>query len=99
MQFEIENGATITFTVITITNTIPVLELFDDKGSALDITGTTQLAWKAPSGGEYYLAVSPQTTTFGTCPDVPGYELLAEMSPPGYKVFLPIVTKVFSDSL
>jgi hypothetical protein len=91
LHFDISAGRTITFTVAAVTNTQTLLELYDVQGVALDVTGTTGLAWTPTIGGRYYLSVRPLTTTFG-CADTVGYDLLAETSAPRM-VYLPLVTR------
>ena len=89
--FDIEGGHTITFTVAPLTNTLTLLELYDNRGTGLDVTGTTQLVWTATAAGRYYLSVSPLETTFG-CADTAGYYLVAE-TPQTRVIYLPLVMR------
>ena len=75
--FDLHAGNTITFTVPTVTQTMTLLELYDSRGNTLNITGTDQLVWTAPSIGRYHLGVSPRTADYG-CADEVGYTLVAE---------------------
>ena len=93
VSFSIEAERTITFTVPVITGTATLLELYDQNGDALNVTGTDQLVWMAPANGRYYLSVSPRLAAYG-CADVAGYELKAEMSPIE-KIYLPIVLRAW----
>jgi uncharacterized repeat protein (TIGR01451 family) len=93
VSFSIQAERTITFTVPVITGTATLLELYDQNGDALDVTGTTQLVWMAPAHGQYYLSVSPRLAAYG-CADVAGYELKAAMSP-SEKIYLPIVLRAW----
>jgi hypothetical protein len=90
--FDAAAAKTITFTVTPVTSTKTLLELYDELGSALNVTGTTQLAWTPAAAGRYYLSASPLTTTFG-CTHTVGYGLLIEQ-PVIYNIFLPLVVKV-----
>ncbi|MCJ7737828.1 MAG: hypothetical protein MUQ10_11045, partial [Anaerolineae bacterium] len=87
--FDISNGETVTFTVGTITNTTTLLELYDSIGTALNVTGTTELVWSANESGRYFLSVSPLTTAFGCASEV-GYTLSADL-PPWTFIYLPLV--------
>jgi hypothetical protein len=89
--FDIKDQQTITFTTTPMTNTLTLLELYDEHGTALDDTGAGQLVWTAPAAGNYYLSASPRTTTFG-CADAVGYNLLAEKEPIRV-IYLPIVMR------
>jgi uncharacterized repeat protein (TIGR01451 family) len=93
VSFSIEAERTITFTVPVITGTATLLELYDQNGDALNVTGTDELIWMSPANGRYYLSVSPRLAAFG-CADVAGYELMAEMSPIE-KIYLPIVLRAW----
>jgi uncharacterized repeat protein (TIGR01451 family) len=89
--FDVHANDVVTFTVVTVTNTQTLLELFDKNGNALDITGTSQIVWRVSESGHYYLSVSPLVETFG-CSDVVGYKLLMDryISP---RIYLPIINK------
>ncbi len=90
LGFDVNANDVVTFTV-SVTNTQTLLELFDENGNSLDITGTTQIVWEVPEAGHYYLSVSPVVQTFG-CSDVVGYQLGMEISvPPG--IYLPLITR------
>jgi hypothetical protein len=92
VEFDVSAGRTITFTVAPITNTQTLLEMWDEHGVALNVTGTTQLVWAPDTAGRYYLGVSPLTTTFGCAHEV-GYNLLlTEETAPG-RIYLPIILK------
>ena len=73
-------GRTITFTTEAITNTLPLMEVYDTYGAALGVTGTTQLAWQPTLSGCYCPSVSPLTTSHA-CADSAGHNLVARMSP------------------
>lgn len=79
VRLDVSAGQTISFTIAPITNTQTLLELYDEGGTALGLTGTTKLAWTPTASGRYYLSVSPLTTTFG-CRETAGYGLLMEES-------------------
>jgi hypothetical protein len=90
--FDIEARQTVTFAITTFTNTLTLLELYDEYGSVLNVTGTTQLTWTASAAGHYYLSISPLTTdTFGCSYEV-GYNLLAEVSPIRV-IYLPLIVR------
>jgi hypothetical protein len=76
-----------------ITGTETLLELYDQNGDALNVTGTDQVVWMSPAKGHYYLSASPRLAAYG-CADVAGYELKAEMSPIE-KIYLPIVLRAW----
>jgi uncharacterized repeat protein (TIGR01451 family) len=81
----------IAFTITHVTNTVPLMTLYDAQGGALNVTGTTQLTWTPGLAGRYYLAVSPLTTTFG-CAETVGYRLLAHI-PPVRWTYLPLLLR------
>jgi uncharacterized repeat protein (TIGR01451 family) len=91
VSFDLVGGQTITFSVTAVTNTVTLLELYDEYGEGLNLTGSGQLVWTAPSTGRYHLSVSPQTTSFG-CADTVGYELLAQIKARA-DTYLPIVLR------
>lgn len=95
VRFDLERQQTITFTVTRVTDTLTLLELYDEYGTALEITGTTQLVWKAITPGHYYLSVSPLVTDTYGCANAVGYNLLAEMSTVRV-IYLPIITRNFT---
>jgi len=89
--FDVSAGKTITFTIAAITNTQTLLELWDEHGAALNVTGTTQLVWTPDTAGHYYLSVSPLITTWGCAYEV-GYNLLlVEMAL--RRIYLPIIMR------
>ncbi len=91
LGFDVNAHDVVTFTVVTITNTQTLLELFDANGDAIDITGTTQLVWEASRAGHYYLSVSPLMQTFG-CSDTVGYQLqMDRLIQP--RIYLPIIVR------
>ncbi len=96
MWFDIQPGRTITFTLLSITNTQTLLELYHDPEDAPEAQSTDLLmVWTASHGGRYYLSVSPSPAppqvSFG-CADTVGYRLLVEFEPRWY-LYLPIVTR------
>jgi len=93
VQFELYAEQSVTFTISSIVNTQPFLELYDKNGARLAQTDQTQLKWTPAADGRYYLGVSPSTTTFGCADDV-GYSLMMDVEPM-YKLFLPVVGKNF----
>ncbi|RLC58762.1 MAG: hypothetical protein DRI80_13480, partial [Chloroflexota bacterium] len=84
---------TIIFTTTPMTGTQTVMELYDEEGDALIVSGTTRLVWAATAGGRYYLSVSPEDefTSFG-CADAVGYNLLMETLETNF-LYLPLVTR------
>jgi len=91
LGFDVSAQDVVTFTVVTVTNTQTLLELFDENGNALDITGTTQIVWQVPGAGHYSLSVSPMMQTFG-CSDVVGYQLRMDRSVQP-RIYIPIIIK------
>jgi hypothetical protein len=91
--FDIADAQTAIFTVAPVTNTQTLMELYDERGAALFVTGTTRLVRTFISGGRYYLSVSPQVgvTTFG-CAETVGYNLHLEMKD-GSIVFVPVIMR------
>ena len=87
--FEIRPQRTVTFTITAVTNTLTLLELYDNQGVGLGVTGTTRLKWTATAAGRYYLSVSPLANTFG-CANTAGYNLRAEIP---REIYLPLVTR------
>jgi uncharacterized repeat protein (TIGR01451 family) len=87
----LEHSRNITFTIEHITNTQVLLQLYDEHGAGLEVTGTTELAWTFTADGRYFLSVSPLTTTYG-CADTVGYTLLMEYEPLNV-VYLPLVLR------
>jgi hypothetical protein len=88
--FQVESGETVRFIIEQTRNTGTLLELFDEDGSALNITGTEALSWTPQNSGRYYLSISPMDQTVFGCADVSGYDLRMELeTPTGYWVYLP----------
>ena len=86
---------TVFFTVTLTLNTQTQLELVDDSGEIMGVTGTTHLQWTAETTGRYILEVSPTNTqTFG-CEDVVSYDLTASVQVPDQAptIYLPFVTR------
>jgi hypothetical protein len=88
--FELSAGQSITFTVIEVTGTVTLIELYDPGGDGLGITGTQHLTWTASDSGRTYLSVSTQNSAFG-CSDVAGYTLLANVEP-REDLYLPLIS-------
>ena len=78
--FEAKRGDKLNFSTTEDDKVLPFLELFDELGNALNVSGASNLAWEAPQSGRYYLSVSPQTNAFG-CVNVAGYSLRMESTP------------------
>ena len=93
LYFDLLDMQTVTFTISVLTNTQTLMELYDDQGVSLDLTGTTQLTWQATEDGRYYLSVIPLSSTFG-CVDTAGYNLVAQIPPVG-RVYLPLLLRNF----
>jgi uncharacterized repeat protein (TIGR01451 family) len=93
VSFDLKRRQIITFTVGPVNNTQTLLELWDESGAPLGVSGTVELAWQADTAGRYYLSVSPApgTTTFG-CEDEVGYVLQAERSYI-HTLYLPVVMR------
>jgi hypothetical protein len=98
VSFDMPANSTITFNIATMTNTDTLMEIYDDQGAALGVSGSDELVWSNPTSGRYYLSVSPPPTAnnFG-CIDKEGfeevsYELLAELvTIPN--IYIPVVFK------
>ena len=88
--FDVFSNDVITVTV-AVTNTQTLLELYDENGNALDITGTTQIIWRVPEAGHYYLSVAPLVETFG-CSDAVGYQVRMDKSVLP-RIFLPLINR------
>ncbi|MDY7080272.1 MAG: PPC domain-containing protein, partial [Chloroflexota bacterium] len=95
VSFDASAGKTITFTIAPVTNTQTLMNLYDEHGAALGVTGTTRLVWTPASTGQYYLSVGPEdgTTAFG-CADAAGYNLLLEVTETN-NIYLPLVARDF----
>ena len=67
------------------------MEIYDDQGAALGVSGSDELVWSNSTSGRYYLSVSPPPTAnnFGCSSEV-GYELMADkVTVP--KIYIPVV--------
>jgi hypothetical protein len=71
-------GKSAFFSTPVVTNTATLLEIYDETGDALGISGLGSLMWHPTAAGTYYLSVSPLSTTFG-CADTVGYHLVANI--------------------
>jgi uncharacterized repeat protein (TIGR01451 family) len=94
--FDVSANKTITFSVGPVTNTQTLLELYDEVGNPLSVTGTTQLIWKPESSGHYLLSVSPQVgvLTYADCvSSEAGYHLLLSQEIGPGPLVLPIILK------
>jgi uncharacterized repeat protein (TIGR01451 family) len=89
--FHVHSADPIAFTLTHVTDTLPLMTLYDTQGNTMGITGTTQLTWMPDLPGRYYLSVSPQTSTFG-CADAVGYRLLAQITSVR-EIYLPLVLR------
>jgi hypothetical protein len=91
--FDVPGARIVIFTVAPVTNTQTLLELYDEDGMALGVTGTIRLVGAFTSGGRYYLSVAPQggVTSFG-CADVVGYNLSMEMTEAEI-IYVPLVMR------
>jgi len=91
--FDASVGKIIIFATAPVTNTQTLMELYDEHGAALVMTGTTRLVWAPTTSGRYYLSVSPEdeSASFG-CADAVGYNLLMEMLEANV-IYLPMVTR------
>jgi len=94
VQFDTLTREFIVFVVTPVTNTQTLMELYDEHGAALVVTGTTQLVWTPTTSGRYYLSVSPQdgAASFG-CADTVGYNLSMETLETN-SLYLPLVTRI-----
>jgi hypothetical protein len=92
-RFDAPIGKAVVFAIAPLTNTETVMELYDQRGASLSVTGTTRLMWIPRTGGHYYLSVSPQAgvSSFG-CADEVGYNLLMEALEVS-SIYLPLVTR------
>jgi hypothetical protein len=96
VYMDVRAGRTITFTVQVVTNTLTLLEMYDQEGKALpEVTGGDELVWTPTVPGLYYLGVGPQpvTSRFG-CTDQVGYQLRMELEPMAY-LYLPVVMRSY----
>jgi uncharacterized repeat protein (TIGR01451 family) len=91
VSIDLKRRQFIAFTVGPITSTQTLLELWDEFGASLDVTGTDELVWQADAAGRYYLSASPLTDSYG-CADEAGYVLQAEKSYIG-TFYLPVVMR------
>ena len=91
-------GETVTFTMLAVTNTQTLMELYGTQGGAVyhghsgdPVTGTQQLVWKSTATGRYHLGVVPLSTTFG-CTRTVGYRLAMELLPLR-DLYLPLIVR------
>jgi len=91
--FDLPGSQAVKFAAAPPTNTQTLMELYDECGSALGVTGTNRLVWISASSGRYYLSVSPQAglTSFG-CADEVGYNLMMETGDV-HTIYLPVVRR------
>ena len=93
VYLDVQAGRTVTFTVPTVTNTLTLLEIYDQDGYALGVTGSDELIWTPGVEGRYYLGVSPQQKAFG-CTSQVGYDLLMRLEGMS-TTYLPVVVRNF----
>jgi len=93
VKFDVADAQTVIFTLAPVTNTQTLMELYDERGAALFVTGTTRLVRSFVSGGRYYLSVSPQVgvMTFGNTRTV-GYNLHLETKDASI-VYVPVIMR------
>jgi hypothetical protein len=92
--FDLFRGQAVTFTVTPVAGTLTQLELYDERGMALDVSTTAlQLVWEAPTTGRYHLGVNPRTANFGCSAQV-GYTLRMDKEPV-WVTFVPLVYQRF----
>jgi uncharacterized repeat protein (TIGR01451 family) len=91
LGFDLRAHQAVTLTIVEVTNTVTLLELFDGQGGLLAQTEAAQLTWEALADGHYFVAVSPLTTTFG-CAGSVGYQLVGAVEPL-HQLFLPILMR------
>jgi len=88
VSFDLQTGQEITFTV-TSTTTEVLLELYDDQGNFMGLSGTDLLHIEGVQVGKYFLSASPIAKVSG-CREETGYQLLAEKNAQ-YVLHLPII--------
>ena len=81
----------ITFSVASDTGTSALLEVYDQYGRALNLSGVDSLFVEELPAGNYYLSASPTSQKFG-CSETTGYTLEADIKPI-YQVLLPILMR------
>jgi hypothetical protein len=83
------------FDVTQAVNTQTLLELVDENGELINVTGTTQLQWTAESSGRYYLGVSPMNSMEFGCTDTVSYDLTVTIEVPDTTptIYLPFIVK------
>jgi hypothetical protein len=93
VRFDVPAGRAVVFRIAPVTNTQTLMELYNERGASLFVTGTARLMWIPDTNGSYYLSVSPSggITSFG-CADAVGYNLLMETSEASF-TYLPAVTR------
>jgi len=91
--FDVPDRKAVSFTIAPVTNTQTLMELYDERGLYLPVTGTTRLVWTFTTGGRYYMSVIPQNhvTSFG-CAEDAGYNLTMEMRD-GYMIYVPVIAR------
>jgi len=90
VSFDLLANQVITFTTSSITGTSALLELYDQQGLVLPVSGIDQLVFDPGiGGGQFYLSATPVIETFG-CADVAGYTLLADFKQI-WQIFTPAV--------
>ncbi len=96
VQVDLRAGESITFAVTAMTNTRTLMTLYDTNGAAIvGVTSTTVLTWRAPQAGQYYVGITPLTTTFG-CTNTVRYHLSGEVLRLK-ELYLPLILLMNSD--
>ena len=88
-QIDLAPLATFSVAVTPVPGTGTELQLYDEQGDLLDVSGSTGLSFAGPAG-RYYLGVSPTGPAFG-CAGEAGYTLEAEFT--GNQLYLPYISK------
>jgi hypothetical protein len=92
--FDMPLMGAITFTV-SATNTITFMELYDEFGTALGVTGSESLVWEGNPRSRYYLSVSPLLPEAFGCAGEVGYTLQAQR-PSLARLYLPLVLRGYA---
>jgi uncharacterized repeat protein (TIGR01451 family) len=92
--FDMPLMGAITFTV-SATNTTPFMELYDEFGTALGVTGSESLVWEGNPRSRYYLSVSPLLPEAFGCAGEVGYTLQAQR-PSLARLYLPLVLRGYA---
>jgi uncharacterized protein (DUF2141 family) len=92
---DLNANETVHFDVTQAVNTQTLLELVDENGELINVTGTTQLQWTAESSGRYYLGVSPMNSMEFGCTDTVSYDLTVTIEVPDTTptIYLPFIVK------